>query len=148
MHIPLLFQLYTLQWFRESRCPSLPFISATHLRQIVSRTTPQFADICSRLVIVDCRYKYEYQGGHIPVSHSFTFLIVPFNFHSPQFSLFSGIFFTFVHIVVFELVHNVQYSVYSTLIHTNNNHDHQSHWVLSQTSYVSADRLKIHTIPS
>lgn len=35
--------------------------------QIVSVLTGKFADFIKECVIIDCRYPYEYEGGHIKV---------------------------------------------------------------------------------
>lgn len=51
--------------------PCLPARTAgTHLRgllQVVALLTGKFSHIVEKFVIVDCRYPYEYEGGHIKV---------------------------------------------------------------------------------
>lgn len=51
--------------------PSLPARPVgTHLHgllQMVALLTGKFSNIVERFVIVDCRYPYEYEGGHIKV---------------------------------------------------------------------------------
>lgn len=42
--------------------------SSIVLPKMVALLTGKFSNIVERFVIVDCRYPYEYEGGHIKVS--------------------------------------------------------------------------------
>lgn len=57
----------------------LKFFLSLHLwYQMCAAMNGQFSDVVERLFIIDCRYPYEYEGGHIKVSTTVFFFVLIF----------------------------------------------------------------------